>query len=68
MTSNEIRQLIGMKPASDPNADVLKNKNMAPPVGAIPPMEEVPPEVPLPPEEEDIADIFREELENQNGN
>ena len=29
MTSNEIRQKIGMKPASDPNADVLRNKNLS---------------------------------------
>lgn len=28
MTSNEIRQVIGMKPSSDPNADVLRNKNL----------------------------------------
>lgn len=28
MTSNEIRQLIGMKPASDPDADKLRNKNL----------------------------------------
>lgn len=29
MTSNEIRQKIGMKPAKDPNADVLRNKNLS---------------------------------------
>ena len=29
MTSNEIRQVIGMKPSSDPNADVLRNKNLS---------------------------------------
>ena len=29
MTSNEIRQVIGMKPSSDPNADELRNKNLA---------------------------------------
>lgn len=28
VTSNEIRQVIGMKPSSDPNADVLRNKNL----------------------------------------
>ena len=28
MTSNEIRQVIGMKPSSDPAADELKNSNM----------------------------------------
>lgn len=30
MTSNEIRQVIGMKPSEDPNADVLRNKNLSP--------------------------------------
>lgn len=29
MTSNEIRQAIGMKPSKDPNADVLRNKNLS---------------------------------------
>ena len=29
MTSNEIRQVIGIKPSSDPNADVLRNKNLS---------------------------------------
>lgn len=29
MTSNEIRQVIGVKPSSDPNADVLRNKNLS---------------------------------------
>lgn len=28
MTSNEIRQIVGMKPSADPNADVLRNKNL----------------------------------------
>lgn len=28
MTSNEIRQIAGMKPSQDPNADVLRNKNL----------------------------------------
>lgn len=28
MTSNEIRQIIGMKPSSDPEADRLRNKNL----------------------------------------
>ena len=28
MTSNEVRQIIGMKPATDPNADELRNKNL----------------------------------------
>ena len=29
MTSNEIRQIIGMLPSTDPNADVLRNKNLS---------------------------------------
>lgn len=33
MTSNEIRQIIGMKPSSDPNADMLRNSNISAPAG-----------------------------------
>ncbi len=29
MTSNEIRQIIGMKPSDDPKADALKNSNIS---------------------------------------
>lgn len=29
MTSNEIRQVVGMMPSDDPNADVLRNKNLS---------------------------------------
>lgn len=29
MTSNEIRQIVGMKPSSDPKADELRNKNLS---------------------------------------
>ena len=31
MSSNEIRQIIGMKPADDPKADELRNKNLLQP-------------------------------------
>lgn len=31
MTSNEIRQIIGMMPSNDPNADELRNKNLSRP-------------------------------------
>ena len=31
MTSNEIRQIIGMKPLDDPKADELRNKNLSEP-------------------------------------
>ena len=29
LTSNEIRQVIGMKPSKDPKADELRNKNLS---------------------------------------
>lgn len=32
LTSNEMRQIMGMKPSDDPNADELRNKNLNPPV------------------------------------
>lgn len=32
MTSNEIRQVVGMKPSEDPKADELRNKNLRSPV------------------------------------
>ena len=28
MTSNEIRQIVGMKPSNDPKADELRNSNL----------------------------------------
>ena len=31
MTSNEVRQIIGMKPSADPTADELRNKNLSVP-------------------------------------
>ena len=31
MSSNEIRQIVGMKPSSDPKADELRNKNLSEP-------------------------------------
>ena len=40
MTSNEIRQIIGMKPSTDPNADELRNKNLSAPSGQQGPNEE----------------------------
>lgn len=36
MTSNEIRQIVGMKPADDPKADELRNKNLSEPSGEVP--------------------------------
>lgn len=49
MTSNEIRQVIGMKPSDDPKADQLVNSNISQPMGEeMPPEEmmEAPPESP----------------------
>jgi len=34
MTSNEIRQVVGMKPSDDPKADELRNKNLSEPSGS----------------------------------
>jgi hypothetical protein len=36
MTSNEIRQVIGMRPADDPKADELRNKNLSEPSKGLP--------------------------------
>jgi hypothetical protein len=33
MTSNEVRQVTGMKPSADPKADELRNKNLSEPAG-----------------------------------
>ena len=41
LTSNEIRQIIGMRPADDPKADQLVNSNIAQPDEAPKPVEEV---------------------------
>ena len=35
MTSNEIRQIVGMKPSDDPKADELRNSNIAETIGSI---------------------------------
>ena len=40
LTSNEIRQIIGMKPANDPKADQLINSNISQPTDDTPPSEE----------------------------
>lgn len=34
MTSNEVRQIVGMKPSDDPKADELRNKNLSEPSGS----------------------------------
>ena len=42
LTSNEIRQIIGMKPSDDPKADQLVNSNIAQPVDDNTMMDEIP--------------------------
>lgn len=51
MTSNEIRQVIGMKPSDDPGADELRNKNLSAPAGSKTE------EVKSPPEDEEASDL-----------
>lgn len=51
MTSNEIRQVIGMKPSDDPGADELRNKNLSAPT------ESKTEEVESPPEDEEASDL-----------
>ena len=42
MTSNEIRQVVGMKPSEDPRADELRNKNLSASSGSDQQSEEMP--------------------------
>lgn len=42
MTSNEIRQVVGMKPSDDPKADELRNKNLSAPSDSNQQTEEIP--------------------------
>ena len=42
MTSNEIRQVVGMKPSDDPRADELRNKNLSEPSSSDQQSEEAP--------------------------
>ena len=42
MTSNEIRQVVGMKPSDDPRADELRNKNLSESSGSDQQSEEAP--------------------------
>lgn len=42
MTSNEIRQVVGMKPSADQRADELRNKNLSTPSGSNQQSEEMP--------------------------
>ena len=47
LTSNEIRQIVGRKPANDPKADQLVNSNLNQPDQMAPPTEPLPEEVPV---------------------
>lgn len=40
MTSNEVRQIIGLRPSDDPAADELRNKNLSQPASSQSPSEE----------------------------
>lgn len=51
MTSNEIRQVIGMKPSDDPGADELRNKNLSAPASSKTE------EVEFPPKDEEASDL-----------
>ena len=70
MTSNEIRQVIGMKPSDDPKADQLVNSNIAQPEPGMEPMDPmaIPEEEmaaePAPPEQ-DFANLTIEELKGR---
>ena len=68
MTSNEIRQVIGMKPSDDPKADELNNSNLySDPAAAMPMEEEMPMDVAPeeePYEEEDPGSIPISEIMN----
>lgn len=62
MTSNEIRQVIGMKPSDDPKADELRNSNISQSAEEQMPMEEYPEEEyveePEDPMETPISDLM----------
>ena len=58
MTSNEIRQKIGMKPSSDSSADELRNKNLSAPKDATPNES---------PTETEVNNPMKKEEEIQNG-
>lgn len=57
MTSNEIRQEIGLKPSKDPKADELRNKNLSAPAG-----EESGPKVSITEEAEGSGDLDNKNL------
>lgn len=66
MTSNEIRQVIGMKPSDDPKADQLVNSNLNQPEAGMMPEEGMYPDEEMYPEEgvDDTA-YLEEEIQNE---
>lgn len=60
MTSNEFRQVIGMKPSNDPSADELRNKNLSAP-------KEVTNAKNIPNLDSKISKLIEEKGTNQNG-
>ncbi len=56
MTSNEIRQVIGMKPSNDPKADQLRNSNLNHPDEAMAPMDSMATEGEVPMEEAPVEE------------
>ena len=58
MTSNEIRQIVGLKPSSDPKADQLINSNLNQPEEKVKEMTE---------ESSDVTEEINEGGKNQNG-
>lgn len=65
MTSNEFRQIVGMKPSDDPKADELRNKNISEPAENKQPVESVVPDT----EQNRLKGQrkIKEEVKNQNG-
>lgn len=61
LSSNEIRQIIGMKPADDPKADELRNSHLNHPEDQMP-MEEIQPEEAAPMEETPMEAPVEEEV------
>jgi len=61
MTSNEIRQVVGMKPSEDPRADELRNKNLSEPSGSDQQSGEVPTD-----SDEESANDLDDKISKQN--
>ena len=62
MTSNEIRQKIGMKPSTDPKADELRNSNISQPNEGIAPVDPMTEEESM--DDYDVGGMTIDELNN----